>query len=66
MVSVRTDDVETYVAAIADLAESGPDGIYRRLVAKASELRSFILDDSTSLHEMLRATGKLVLAAKAP
>ena len=66
VVSVCTDDVETYVAAIAELSGSAPNGIYARLVANASALRSFILDDSTSLHEMLRATGKLVLADKAP
>jgi glycogen synthase len=64
VISVRTNDIDSYVAAILQLS-AGANGTYSRLVAQAAALRSFILDDSTSLYGILRSTGPLILTPTA-
>ena len=61
VLSVPTDDVGCYVDAIRSLSDPRDGGAYSRLVDKAAALRSCILDDSTSLLEVLRATRKSIL-----
>jgi glycogen(starch) synthase len=61
VLSVPTDDVGCYVDAIRSLSDSRDGGAYSRLVDEAAALRSCILDDSTSLLEVLRATRKSIL-----
>ena len=61
VLSVPTDDVGCYVDAIRSLSDSRDGGTYSRLVDEAAALRSCILDDSTSLLEVLRATRKSIL-----
>ena len=51
---VRTDDIDGYVAAINTLCND--EAYYDRLVLGARELRSTILDDSTSFLATVRAT----------
>jgi hypothetical protein len=51
----------SFVDAIRSLSDSHDGGAYSRLVDKAAALRSCILDDSTSLLEVLRATRKSIL-----
>jgi glycogen(starch) synthase len=56
VISVPTDDVAAYTAAILEL--SGNGRAYSRLIDNAAALRPIILDDSTSLLEILRVTEK--------
>jgi glycosyltransferase involved in cell wall biosynthesis len=56
VISVLTDDVAGYVAAILEL--SGKDEAYSRLIDNAAALRPIILDDSTSLLEIMKTTRK--------